>query len=155
MKFYEISQCGISVHTCRQTDSRTDTLMDRWTILTKTIFAFRNFRTRLHLNSVFTNIKYISDDLALSQSIRQDDFTSYLERTILYYQPIIHFSGLANNENFLTIFKECQIDYLKTFENFEWWQTVDDCQTGSDSLIHTTLDKAVQGCYQPDACTST
>ena len=115
--------------------------MDRWTVLTKTIFAFRNFGTRLNLHSVFRNNKYISEDMALSQSIRYYGFTSYLERTILYYQPIIHFSGVAKNENFLTIFKESQTDFLKAFEDFEWWQSVDDCQTASDSLIHTTLDK--------------
>ena len=62
---------------------------------------------------------------------------------MLYYQPIIHFCVLAKNENFLTLFKESQIVFLKTFEDFEWWQSVDDCQTASDSLIHTTLDKAL------------
>ena len=109
----------------------------------KNNIRFRNFGTRLNLHSVFRNIKLISEDLALSQSIRWDSFTSYLERTILYYQPIIHFSGLAKNENFLTIFKESQNDFLKTSEYFEWWQSVDECQTESDCLIYSTHDKAL------------
>ena len=51
--------------------------------------------------------------------------------------------SMAKDGNLLTWFKASQFDFLKASKDFEWWQLVDDSQTASDSLINTTLDKAL------------